>query len=444
MIQRRNRQDRARGRGSTHGRDSRAGDRAGPEPTNGRDDVIRIHRRSLAGLDDGLLNHLHRVFSQELQDPHVLPCAAREPFPCFEVGPQLLEAGGQLPAVEHKGMIQRRRPATEDRQVVLGLDDPFAAGVTAWVTGDHAGVGCHFDPIHVRLDRHRLEGPPPRHAVTVRVEPHRLILVHLRRVRHERIEGTRRQGQGRLLVLFEQFPDRLSLACHRMVPLGQGTRPQVRIQLGQVLHPRNRRRPVPLQVVHAVLHIGLLIAPRRHAEPRIEAVVTGQGRIPHLHLTLPTFQDRRGHRRGVVPPDLPGHAAEELKPLDHPGQDRLGSLVGQRHGKAIARVTPRQQQHRDLLTALGQVHVDMAKVCLQPPARRMRQGDERLTLDPTELAHVPPHLVVAPRVAVLIPQTAIELGRRVLLLARGLPVLLQDLLDQPFVRTQLGGRSLRR
>lgn len=222
------------------------GDWTVPEPADRGEDVIGVDRRLLTALDDGLFDHLHRVLGQQLQDSNVLPGSGRQSLPLLEVGPQLLEAGGQLPSVEHEGVVQRRRPATEDRQVVLRLDDPFAPSVTACVAGDHAGAGHHLDPIHVRLDRHRLKGPPPRNAVAVRVEPHRLVLVHLRRCRHERIEGMSRKGQGRLLVLLEQLPDRLGFARHHMVPFGQGARPQVCIQLGQVLHPRNRSRPVPL------------------------------------------------------------------------------------------------------------------------------------------------------------------------------------------------------
>ncbi len=72
----------------------------------------------------------------------------------------------------------------------------------------------------------------------------------------------------------------------------------------------------------------------------------------------------------------------------------------------------------------------------------MRQRNARLALGPTELADVAPHLVVAARVTVLIPQTTIELRRCVLLLAGGLLILGQDLLDQRLVRTQLGGRPI--
>ncbi len=320
----------------------RAGDRMIPEPPDRGEDVIGMHRRLLAAVEDRLLDHLHRIFGQQLQDTHVLPRASGQPLPLFEVGPQLVEAGRQFPLDKHEGMVQGGRPATKDRQVVLGRHDPFPAGVTAFVAGNHARAGHHLDPIHVRLDRHRLEGPPTRNAVAVRIQPHRLVLVHLGGLRHERIEGPCRQGQCRLPILLEQLPNRLGLAGHRMVTLGQGARPQVHIQCGQVLHPGNRGRPVPLQVIHAVLHVGLLVAPCRHAEPWIKAVVARQGRVPRLHLALATFQNRRGHRRGIVPPDLPGHATKELESLNHPRQNRLRLLARQRHGEAIARVTPRQ------------------------------------------------------------------------------------------------------
>ena len=419
-------------------------DRMIPEPTDRRNNVIGVHGRLMAAEGDGLLNHFHRVFSQQLQDPHVLSRASGQSLPRLQVGPQGVEAGRQFPVGKHEGMIQGRRPATEDRQIMLRLHDPFSAGVTAFMAGDDAGAADHLDPIHVRLEGHRLEGPAARHTVAVRIEPHRLVLIDLRDLRDKGVEGTGRQGQGPVLVLLEQLPDRLRFAGHDLVPLGQSARPQVGVQLRQVLHSGNRRRPVPLQIVHTVFHIGLFIAPRRHAKPGIETVVARQSRVPWLHLALATFQDRRGHRLGIIPPDFPGYAAEKLESLDHPRQDRLGLLARQRHAEPIARMTPRQQQHRNLLAALGEVHIDMAKVRLQPSARRMRQRDKRLALGPTELTDVAPHLVVAAPVAVLIPQTTIQLRRRMPLLAGGLSVLLQDLLDQRLVRTQLRGRPLRR
>ena len=92
------------------------GDRTSPEPPDSGHDVIGVQRR-LPAPGDRLLNHLHRVFGQELQDPDILPRAGGEPFPLFEGGPQLLEAGRQFPFGKHDGVIQGGRPATENRQM---------------------------------------------------------------------------------------------------------------------------------------------------------------------------------------------------------------------------------------------------------------------------------------------------------------------------------------
>ncbi len=64
-----------------------ASDRTVPQPPDRGDDVIGVQRRLLAAVGDGLLNHFHRVFGQQLQDPHVLPRAGRQPLPLFELGP---------------------------------------------------------------------------------------------------------------------------------------------------------------------------------------------------------------------------------------------------------------------------------------------------------------------------------------------------------------------
>jgi hypothetical protein len=442
MVQRGNRDVNRLRRVSTARERFTAGAVTVPDPVDRRNDLVGVDGCLAAALDDGLLDYLHGALGQQLQNPHVLSGSGGQPLPLLEVGPQLVKARRQRPSGKHEGMIQGGGPATEDGQVMLRLHDPFPAGVAAWVAGNAPCLRDHLDPIHIRLDRHCLEGPATRNTVAVGVEPHRLVLVHLGRLRNKRLEGPRRQGQCSLLVLLEQLPNRLSPAGHHMVPLGQSARPQVRIQLGQILHPGHRSGPVPLQIAHAVLHVGLLVAPRRHAEPRIETVIAGQGSVPLLKLTLAALQDGRGHRRRVIPPDLPGHTPKEGKGLDHPRQNRLCLFARQRHRKAETRVTPRQQQHRDQLSLLREVHVNVPEVRLQPPTRRMGQWDEGLSFGPAHPADVTADLVVATRVAVFASQATIELRRRVLLLARGLLILRQNLLDQRLVRTQPWSRSV--
>lgn len=232
MVQCRNRKGRGSASVGTNVGGCVTGNRTIPEPADRGNDVIGVHGGLLTALDNGLLDHLHGIFGQQLQDPNVLPRSACEPLALLEVGSQLVEAGGQFPLGKHKGMIQSCRPATENCQIMLWLHDPFAAGVAALVTGNHSRARHDLDPIDIRLDRHRIESPATRNTVAVRIESHRLILVHFRRLRDERIEGPRRQSQGRLLVLLKELSDGLCLARHHMVSLGQRARPQVRIQLG--------------------------------------------------------------------------------------------------------------------------------------------------------------------------------------------------------------------
>ena len=71
------------------------------------------------------LHDLHRVFGQQLQDANVLPSPGHGAVTPLEVFPQLLEADRQSPAVKDEGVIQGRRSATENGQIVAWFYDPF-------------------------------------------------------------------------------------------------------------------------------------------------------------------------------------------------------------------------------------------------------------------------------------------------------------------------------
>jgi hypothetical protein len=86
MVQCRNRDRRANTQGCIDVGGHATGDRTIPEPMDGREDVIGVHRCLRAALNNGLLDQLHRVFGEQLQDPNILPRAARESFPLLEVG----------------------------------------------------------------------------------------------------------------------------------------------------------------------------------------------------------------------------------------------------------------------------------------------------------------------------------------------------------------------
>src|SRR5438309_1641277 len=84
-----------------------------------------------------------------------------------------------------------------------------------------------------------------------------------------------------------------------------------------------------------------------------------------------------------------------------------------------------RQQPRHLPTALGEVHLDVAEVALDAAAGRMVQQQVRLPLPLATGARVPADLVVPAAVAVLVAQTLEDPMRRVPLLLRGRPVVVE-------------------
>ena len=87
-------------------------------------------------MHNRLLHDFHRVFSQQFQDANVLARPGHRAVTSLELLPQLLEASRQYPAVKHEGMIQGRRSATENGQIMTRFYNPFSAGVASTVAGD--------------------------------------------------------------------------------------------------------------------------------------------------------------------------------------------------------------------------------------------------------------------------------------------------------------------
>ena len=151
-------------------------------------DMVGIDRHFDATAYNRLLHHFHRVFGQQLQDANVLSRPDHQAVALLEVFSQLLEAGRQHPAIEHERMIQGRRPATQNGQIMTWFYDPFPACVASRVPGNHPIARHYVNAIDIGFNRHRGEGPATWNAVAIGVESHRLILIDLRRFRDERIE----------------------------------------------------------------------------------------------------------------------------------------------------------------------------------------------------------------------------------------------------------------
>jgi hypothetical protein len=142
---------------------------------------------------DGPLHHFGRLLPQQLHHTQVVFDAAAWPVPLLQVGTQLGKERRQLPAPEDVGVIERRGFALQRFQVMLGIQALLVPAIRPRMPGNHLAGGHDLDVIHVALDRDRLKRGRARRAVTVGIEAHGLVLVHLGRLEDARVEGKRRQ-----------------------------------------------------------------------------------------------------------------------------------------------------------------------------------------------------------------------------------------------------------
>jgi hypothetical protein len=111
----------------------------------------------------------------------------------FQIGPQFGKERRQLPAAKDRGVVQCRGLAVQPLQVVLRIQTLLVPTIRPRMLSDHLARGHDFDVVHVALDRDGLKSRTARCAVTVVVETHGLVLVHLGRLVDARIKRKRRQ-----------------------------------------------------------------------------------------------------------------------------------------------------------------------------------------------------------------------------------------------------------
>jgi hypothetical protein len=194
-----------------------------------------------------------------------------------------------------------------------------------------------------------------------------------------------------------------------------------------------------LQVLDPVLSPGLLVAPGGQAEERLEGVVTGQGGVALVQAALAALEEFADDGSRVIPPDLTRHAAVEGEGPDHAGQDGLGALRGQGHGKGGVGVGPGGDRDGHQLAAVGEIDVDVAEVGLEALTGVVGQGEEGLAVVAAVPAGVAADLVVAAGVGVLVTPAAEELPGGVPLLGRGLLIGGQEGVDDGVQAAEDGG-----
>lgn len=320
-----------------------------------------------------------------------------------------------------------------------GIQNLTAGLVTAFVLGHHLSGHDNLDALSVAFNGRCLKCLALWHAVTHPIEAYRLILVDLGLLINAGVEARAWQRPGSLAIAFETLSDGLGVGTRSACLVLQTASTQIGIELGQVLHLRHRRGPASLQRLDAILHVGLLVPASGHAKQRFEHVVTGQGLITRMQLPLAAAEDRRRHGLGIIPPNFTRHTAEELEPLHHAFQDRFGALARQGDCEWTIRVRPDQDEHGNLLAALGKIDVNVAEIRFQPLARIMRQRNKRLDLLPLCFANVAPHGIVAAAIAVFIMQPFEDPLERVPLFGRRLFIVGKNLLDDGIKATKLAG-----
>ena len=237
----------------------------------------------------------------------------------------------------------------------------------------------------------------------------------------------------------QPLADRLVVTAQPIAETAAAIRQQLLVQRGKAGGMGHRHQEVPPDQPDQPLHLALVVALARPAEPIGEQVMRLQFAEHARPLPRPVPQDP-GHRQlGVVIQDRRRHPAEERERRNVPGAERLRRL--RRIGLHEAGVAVRQVhgEEVDLPLHPADHRQRLAKVRLRMP-RIMPQRHEHLPLPLPPRQHVVLHDRQPAAITVLVAQTLEDPLRGVPLLRRPALILFQDLVDDPHERIQLRTR----
>jgi len=129
---------------------------------------------------------------------------------------------------------------------VQRLEHLVARHIAPPVAGNHTTAMHNVHAIHVAFDRDRFKRVRARYAVLHVLESHQLILVDFRRPRHAWIEGVPGQRFRGFAISIKEFANRAFASVASALTLCEATVEKIRIQLVEILHLGNRRRPATL------------------------------------------------------------------------------------------------------------------------------------------------------------------------------------------------------
>ena len=233
---------------------------AAPRNAFGRDDAF-----AAAGLD-GLKNPNQRMLSQQLQHANKMPSARQRTVTRYKTFTQLRKRRRQTPVAVDGRVIEIGWLEPERGQIVQRIEHLFALAIRAIVPGHEHSVADDFDAIDVGFYGDRGEGMPPRHAVAILLPGDCLVFVDLTDFADRGFERAMRQRQGAGPLSGEACANRFTLAGNRSLAVALATIEQVGIQLCQILHSWDGRRPPALEQLHPVLDVRLFVTAGRQAE----------------------------------------------------------------------------------------------------------------------------------------------------------------------------------
>ncbi len=206
------------------------------------------------------------MLGQQLQHAEEVTGARQRAVACFETLAQLGKRRRQSPVTVDGRVIEIGWLHSQRGQVVQRIEHLLALAVGPLVLGNPYSVADDFDAINVRFYRNGGERVPPRHTVSVLLPGDRLVLVDLADFADRGFERALGQRQSAGPLPGEACADRFALARNRPLQVSLATIEQERIQLSQIFHLRDGRRPLALQQLHPVLDVRLFVTAGRQTE----------------------------------------------------------------------------------------------------------------------------------------------------------------------------------
>ena len=278
---------------------------------------------------------------------------------------QPVNAVGELPVVERRGLIERVALVFQQRQIVQRIIDELRRAVAAHVRCDDLAVTGDVHPVHISLRQHLLMAMARGNGVVVVAIPNQ-------RQRRDAggdlmtgVVGRRRQRQERRYIAFHALTDHCCMTTqNRLTPFAASVE-ETRIERIKAVGDRQGRHEVAPDKSDQPFHLPFVVPLAGPSKAILEEIVALEFGEHVRAQPLAALHDLRHGEPRVVVEDRLRHAAEKrerrymaiaegLRRLRRIGFDEATIRVRQIHAKI---------EEPDLLAA--DVAVRLAKIRLR-------------------------------------------------------------------------------